>query len=348
MVFCPSGGASCPFGWSAFLLGGYPAFLGSPAFLVVSCPFGGAPCPFGMFSCLLGWILPSCGYFAFLVVSCPSGVASSPFGMFSSRLGWYPAFLGLSGSSGRYPAFLEGCPSLWVVSGAFWKASCLSGGYPAFVGVAFWGAFLLMKGNPAFLLDLLPFWGVCPACLMVSWAFYWASCLSGKGISLSGEYPGASLSVWRVSWVLEASCLSEGFPVYLPAICLPAAYLACLQAICATALPAMDSLNEFIEHEVPGVPVTPLASNLRHMHCKHDTGAKAQRHANCKVGIYGLALNPNRRKFGWPPAERQVGGKERWWPNSLGQPTQGLHPTRIYNYGMPPPPHPSGVKVVPS
>ena len=147
MVFCPSGGASCPFGWSAFLLGGYPAFLGSPAFLVVSCPFGGAPCPFGMFSCLLGWILPSCGYFAFLVVSCPSGVASSPFGMFSSRLGWYPAFLGLSGSSGRYPAFLEGCPSLWVVSGAFWKASCLSGGYPAFVGVAFWGAFLLMKGN---------------------------------------------------------------------------------------------------------------------------------------------------------------------------------------------------------
>ena len=38
-----------------------------------------------------------------------------------------------------------------------------------------------------------------------------------------------------------------------------------------------------------------------------------------KVGIYGLALNPKRWKFGWPPAKRQVGAKERRWPNSLGQ-----------------------------
>ena len=30
-----------------------------------------------------------------------------------------------------------------------------------------------------------------------------------------------------------------------------------------------------------------------------------------KVGIYGLALNPKRQKIGWPPANRQVGGKER-------------------------------------
>ena len=71
-------------------------------------------------------------------------------------------------------------------------------------------------------------------------------------------------------------------------------------------------------------------------------------HANSKVGIYGLALNPNRRKFGWLPAERQVGGKERCWPNSMGQPIQGCHPSTIYNQDMPPPPHPSGVKVVPS
>ncbi len=98
--------------------------------------------------------------------------------------------------------------------------------------------------------------------------------------------------------------------------------------------------NEFIGHVVPGVPVTPLDSNL------HDTDAKLQGHI--KVGIYGLALNPNRRKFGWLPAERQVGGKERCWPNSLGQRIQGLHPAAIYTHDMPPPPHPSGVKVVPS
>ena len=67
-----------------------------------------------------------------------------------------------------------------------------------------------------------------------------------------------------------------------------------------------------------------------------------------KVGIYGLALNPNRRKFGWLPAERQVGGKERGWPISLGQRIQGLHPIIFHHYDMPPPPHPSGVKVVPS
>ena len=67
-----------------------------------------------------------------------------------------------------------------------------------------------------------------------------------------------------------------------------------------------------------------------------------------EVGIYGLALNPKRRKFGWLPANRQVGGKERCWPNSLGQPIQGLHPIILHHYDMPPPPHPSGVKVVPS
>ena len=98
--------------------------------------------------------------------------------------------------------------------------------------------------------------------------------------------------------------------------------------------------NEFIRHVVPGVPVTPVDSKL------HDTSAKVQAHT--KVGIYGLALNPNRRKFGWFPAERQVGGKERCWPNSLGQRIQGLHPIIIHHYDMPPPPHPSGVKVVPS
>ena len=98
--------------------------------------------------------------------------------------------------------------------------------------------------------------------------------------------------------------------------------------------------RERIRHVVPGVPVTPLDSNL------HDTGAKVQ--GDIKVGIFGLDLNPNRRKFGWFPAKRQVGGKERCWPNSLGQPIQGCHPSTIYNHDMPPPPHPSGVKVVPS
>ena len=46
--------------------------------------------------------------------------------------------------------------------------------------------------------------------------------------------------------------------------------------------------------------------------------------------------------------KRQVGGKERCWPNPLGQRIQGLHPIIIHHYDMPPPPHPSGVKVVPS
>ena len=36
----------------------------------------------------------------------------------------------------------------------------------------------------------------------------------------------------------------------------------------------------------------------------------AEEHANIKVGIYGLALNPKRWKFGWPPAKQQVGGKK--------------------------------------
>ena len=45
-----------------------------------------------------------------------------------------------------------------------------------------------------------------------------------------------------------------------------------------------------------------------------------------KVGIYGPALNPKRWKFGWPPASRQVGGKEECWPSPWAQPLQRLHP----------------------
>ena len=45
--------------------------------------------------------------------------------------------------------------------------------------------------------------------------------------------------------------------------------------------------------------------------------------SSTKVGIYGLALNPKRWKFGWPPAKQQVGGKKICWPSSWAQPLQG-------------------------
>ena len=66
-----------------------------------------------------------------------------------------------------------------------------------------------------------------------------------------------------------------------------------------------------------------------------------------KVGIYGLALNPKRQKFGWPPANRQVGGKKRSCSNSWSNQSK-VTPNAIYTYHMPPPPHPLGVKVAPS
>ena len=51
-------------------------------------------------------------------------------------------------------------------------------------------------------------------------------------------------------------------------------------------------------------------------------GRKPLWRSSTKVGIYGLALNPKRWKFGWPPAKQQVGGKI-CWPSSWAQPLQG-------------------------
>ena len=82
--------------------------------------------------------------------------------------------------------------------------------------------------------------------------------------------------------------------------------------------------REIIEHAVPGVPVTPLDLLTCYTHAlTHGLGKMAEEHANIKVGIYGLALNPKRWKFGWPPAKQQVGGKKICWPSSWAQPLQG-------------------------
>ena len=45
------------------------------------------------------------------------------------------------------------------------------------------------------------------------------------------------------------------------------------------------------------------------------------------MGIYGLALNPKRRKLGWLPANRQVGGKKNAGPTHWGNQSKDYTPS---------------------
>ena len=69
---------------------------------------------------------------------------------------------------------------------------------------------------------------------------------------------------------------------------------------------------------------------------------------NTEGGNLWACPKPYKVKSWVAPCQPAGGREKKMLAQLLGQPLQGLHPYTINNYYMPPPPHPSGVKVAPS